>query len=209
MKRKHVKQWVIIWVTIIILPVSLFAHSGRIDSRGGHKDNKNKSGLGAYHYHCGEYPAHLHSNGVCPYSSATTTISPNSNNSKNSGINSAKSTPIYIEKEEIFFIDDNAVKINTINVDDSNLVELKTLCEKLEIVASYDSTLKTIDCKKGNISFTLQIDSKNFWLNGELSTLNVAPMAHKGRTMIPARIVAEAIGKTVTYDGVNKQIVIQ
>lgn len=42
------------------------AHSGRTDSSGGHKDNKNKSGLGSYHYHCGGNPAHLHNNG-CPY----------------------------------------------------------------------------------------------------------------------------------------------
>ena len=45
------------------------AHGGRTDSRGGHKDNKNASGLGSYHYHCGGHPAHLHSGGVCPYSS--------------------------------------------------------------------------------------------------------------------------------------------
>ena len=44
------------------------AHSGRTDSSGGHRDNKNKSGLGSYHYHCGGYPAHLHTNG-CPYKS--------------------------------------------------------------------------------------------------------------------------------------------
>lgn len=43
------------------------AHSGRTDSSGGHKDNKNKSGLGPYHYHCGGNPPHLHNNGVCPY----------------------------------------------------------------------------------------------------------------------------------------------
>ena len=30
------------------------AHSGRTDANGGHKDNKNVSGLGAYHYHCGD-----------------------------------------------------------------------------------------------------------------------------------------------------------
>lgn len=41
------------------------AHSGRTDSQGGHKDNKNKSGLGSYHYHHG-YSAHLHPDGVCP-----------------------------------------------------------------------------------------------------------------------------------------------
>lgn len=45
-----------------------FAHSGRTDSDGGHRDNKNKRGLGNYYYHCGGHPAHLHTNGVCPYS---------------------------------------------------------------------------------------------------------------------------------------------
>ena len=52
---------------IISLSLSAFAHGGRTDGSGGHKDNKNKSGLGYYHYHCGGYPAHLHTNGVCPY----------------------------------------------------------------------------------------------------------------------------------------------
>lgn len=45
-----------------------FAHSGRTDGNGGHRDNNNVSGLGYYHYHCGGHPAHLHPNGVCPYS---------------------------------------------------------------------------------------------------------------------------------------------
>ncbi|MDD3205285.1 MAG: YHYH domain-containing protein [Lachnospiraceae bacterium] len=51
------------------------AHSGRTDASGGHHDYKNKSGLGSYHYHCGGHPAHLHTNGVCPYASATATQS--------------------------------------------------------------------------------------------------------------------------------------
>ena len=49
------------------------AHSGRTDARGGHRDNKNRSGLGSYHYHCGGHPAHLHPNGVCPYSGQAST----------------------------------------------------------------------------------------------------------------------------------------
>lgn len=53
-----------------------FAHSGRTDSSGGHRDNRNMSGLGYYHYHCGGYPAHLHSNGVCPYQGGGNTTTP-------------------------------------------------------------------------------------------------------------------------------------
>ena len=52
------------------------AHSGRTDANGGHKDNKNVSGLGSYHYHCGGYPAHLHPNGVCPYAAGSVQTAP-------------------------------------------------------------------------------------------------------------------------------------
>ena len=52
------------------------AHSGRTDRYGGHRDNKNKSGLGSYHYHCGGHPAHLHENGICPYASYVEEVDP-------------------------------------------------------------------------------------------------------------------------------------
>lgn len=58
-------------LTMVIVSVSpaAFAHSGGLDSGLGHKDRKNVSGLGAYHHHCGDYPAHLHGpSGLCPYS---------------------------------------------------------------------------------------------------------------------------------------------
>ncbi len=52
--------------------VAAAAHSGRTDSAGGHKDNKNASGLGYYHYHHGMGP-HLHPDGVCPYTTSNST----------------------------------------------------------------------------------------------------------------------------------------
>lgn len=42
--------------------VTSFAHPGRTDKNGGHYDRS----TGEYHYHHG-YPAHQHTNGVCPY----------------------------------------------------------------------------------------------------------------------------------------------
>lgn len=62
----------------LLLPYNVSAHSGRTDSSGGHRDNKNASGLGYYHYHCGGYPAHLHPDGVCPYSSSASSSSSSS-----------------------------------------------------------------------------------------------------------------------------------
>lgn len=52
---------------VILMTITASAHSGRTDGSGGHNDNRNASGLGGYHYHCGGYPAHLHTDGYCPY----------------------------------------------------------------------------------------------------------------------------------------------
>ena len=70
------------------------AHSGRTDSRGGHKDNKNKSGLGSYHYHCGGHPAHLHPNGVCPYANGGTGSSGSGSGSSSSSTGSSQKSSI-------------------------------------------------------------------------------------------------------------------
>ena len=65
--KKKLIQIIALMVCIFITTSTALAHSGRTDSSGGHRDNKNKSGLGSYHYHCGGNPPHLHS-GECPYS---------------------------------------------------------------------------------------------------------------------------------------------
>ena len=89
MKKNKAKIISIIIITVSIISISLnaYTHSGRTDSNGGHKDNKNKSGLGSYHYHCGGHPAHLHKNGVCPYASGSS-----SSQSSSSGSSSSQSS---------------------------------------------------------------------------------------------------------------------
>ena len=70
MKNKNalLTSFLLLIVSLVCI-VTVFAHSGRTDGSGGHRDNKNASGLGSYHYHCGGYPPHLHTNGICPYKS--------------------------------------------------------------------------------------------------------------------------------------------
>lgn len=74
MKKNSILTSTIVALLICIsLPIVGIAHGGRTDSSGGHKDNKNVSGLGSYHYHHG-HEAHLHPGGVCPYDSSTSTV---------------------------------------------------------------------------------------------------------------------------------------
>ena len=66
-------------VLMFLLSISAFAHPGRTDSQGGHRD----SSTGTYHYHHG-YSAHQHPNGVCPYDfDDKTNTSPSSSGSSN------------------------------------------------------------------------------------------------------------------------------
>ena len=60
----------LIFVFIMVLlssTLGTFAQGGRTDKYGGHRDKRNMSGLGYYHFHCGGHPAHLHNDNVCPY----------------------------------------------------------------------------------------------------------------------------------------------
>ncbi|MBQ7295515.1 MAG: YHYH domain-containing protein [Clostridia bacterium] len=72
MSRKNHLKTVLSLIITLLISLSFFtvcfAHPGNTDSKGGHNDNENDSGLGSYHYHCNGNPAHLHENGACPYS---------------------------------------------------------------------------------------------------------------------------------------------
>ncbi len=81
-----------VFLNTSIVSMTADAHSGRTDSSGGHKDNKNKSGLGSYHFHCGGHPAHLHENGVCPYDTSS------NSNSSTSGKSVSKSVVKSVQK---------------------------------------------------------------------------------------------------------------
>lgn len=96
------RLFICVSVIALIISNATYAHSGRTDSSGGHRDNKNKSGLGSYHYHCGGHEAHLHPNGVCPYSSSSNKKNnDSSSDSSNSKNKIQKSTTISVDRIEI------------------------------------------------------------------------------------------------------------
>lgn len=102
MKSNIGKVFVMAVCFVLLFSMISDAHSGRTDGSGGHKDNKNKSGLGYYHYHHG-YSAHLHTNGVCPYS-VTSSSSNNNITVLPSKPDSSGNTISSIKKENKYYI---------------------------------------------------------------------------------------------------------
>lgn len=105
-------------LSIILITTNVYSHSGRTDANGGHKDNQNKSGLGSYHYHCGGHPAHLHTNGSCPYSSSSSSGSSSSSTSSPAASSTktttvlASTTPVQPKTSAPKTISTTGIKIN-------------------------------------------------------------------------------------------------
>lgn len=92
MKRKNLNLVALaIMLSISSNSLNAFAHPGRTDSNGGHRDNNNVSGLGSYHYHHG-MEAHLHPNGICPYGNSSNSSSSSSSSSNASSSSSSSSS---------------------------------------------------------------------------------------------------------------------
>ena len=185
--KKYIKKIVsvlIVILSILSIQISVYSHSGRTDANGGHKDNQNKSGLGSYHYHCGGNPAHLHPNGVCPYSSSSqsSTSSSSSGSSSTSGSSSSSSsssktttsvpstiavTEIQIEEKiENMEIGENeklTAIITPSNATDKNV----TWQSSDESIATVDSTGEVIAKKSGVVTITATTS------NGKSSTITI------------------------------------
>lgn len=138
------------------------AHSGRTDGNGGHKDNKNKSGLGNYHYHCNGNPPHLHDGGVCPYSDSAPAADSKENKSSDS-------TPVSgSSKTESSTVKDKVTK-DTIKKVQEKLNELEYNCGKADGILG--SKTKT-SIKKYQEDNNLTADGKI--TDDLLSALNIA-----------------------------------
>lgn len=61
------KKYGLLILILLLLPGLAMAHPGGVDANSGHRDKKNVSGLGSYHYHCQGTDAHQHVWGLCPY----------------------------------------------------------------------------------------------------------------------------------------------
>ena len=165
--KSYLKKFLIgLGIFMLLFSNVAYAHSGRTDSRGGHKDNQNKSGLGSYHYHCGGYPAHLHPNGICPYSSSSSYNNNNSNNNSSSSSSSSNKTqtptPTTINAESIK-INENIKELKvkeskqlTTNIFPSNTTDKKVTWKSSdESIITVSETGKITALKSGKAKITV------------------------------------------------------
>jgi len=80
------------------------------------------------------------------------------------------------------------------------LVPMRAIFEFLGAEVTWKPDTNTAEAKKGQASVSLQVGSLQATSNGKPITLDCPPKIIDGRTMVPLRFVAEALGANVRYD---------
>lgn len=88
------------------------------------------------------------------------------------------------------------------------LVPLRAIFEALGADINWDPVTRTVTGTKDNTMVTLTIDSKTAYINGTAKELDVPAVIVSGRTMVPARFIAESLGAVVGWDNDSKTVLV-
>lgn len=88
------------------------------------------------------------------------------------------------------------------------LVPLRAIFEALGAELNWDPVTRTVTGTKDGTVVTLTIDSKTAYINEAAKELDVPAVIVSGRTMVPARFIAESLGAQVGWDSDSKTVLI-
>jgi len=79
------------------------------------------------------------------------------------------------------------------------LVPVRFIAEGLNAEVDWDASSRTVTIEANDDVIVLTIGSTSFTINGETQQMDVAPRLTGGRTLVPVRFIAEALGKCVDW----------
>ncbi|MBQ3111247.1 MAG: copper amine oxidase N-terminal domain-containing protein [Clostridia bacterium] len=88
------------------------------------------------------------------------------------------------------------------------MVPIRAIFEKMGAYVAWDQATSTATCTKGDIVVKMTVNSNIMYVNDSPVTMDVSPVVIDGRTLAPARYVAEAFGATVQWSQKNNAVVI-
>jgi len=89
------------------------------------------------------------------------------------------------------------------------MVPIRAVAEAIGAQVEWVQDTQQVVMTRGGTTVTMTLDSTTATINGEQVEMDVAPYATNGRTLIPARYVAEFFGQKVEWDGMKRQALIR
>ncbi|MBQ8301800.1 MAG: copper amine oxidase N-terminal domain-containing protein [Clostridia bacterium] len=93
-------------------------------------------------------------------------------------------------------------------IEGRTLVPLRVIFEALGADVTWEGETQTVTATKGDATIQMIIGSSAMYIDDESITLDVPPQIIDGRTLVPARAVAESFGAEVEWDGENRIVTI-
>lgn len=88
------------------------------------------------------------------------------------------------------------------------MVPLRAIFEALGATVLWDEATRTVSAYNEAYYVKATIDKQDMYVNGQVRQMDIAPMIIEGRTLVPARFVAEAFNCQVDWDGAKKTVFI-
>jgi hypothetical protein len=92
---------------------------------------------------------------------------------------------------------------------DRILVPIRTIVEEFGGSINWDNDSRKVTIKANDKNIVLTIDKYDAEVNGKVETMNVAPIIHNDRTMLPLRFISENLGLDVEWDDKTKTATIR
>jgi len=108
--------------------------------------------------------------------------------------NGEKNITVEIDDERIYF-DQEPILYNS-----RTMVPMRRIFEELGAKVTWDANTQTAVGKKGDRTVQVTIGQKTMYINNKVIELDTAPFVLSGRTLVPARAVAEGLGCDVEWN---------
>ena len=93
-------------------------------------------------------------------------------------------------------------------IDGRTMVPVRDIFEACGAKVNWDANTKTITGEKGDTTVVMQIDSNMLFINEKVTEMDATPVIIDGRTLAPARYVAESFGGIVDWNAEDKVVMI-
>lgn len=109
---------------------------------------------------------------------------------------------VYLEGNKINF----DVQPQTIN--NRTMVPIRAIFEAMGATVTWDNATQTAISTKDNTTVKMTLNRTTVYVNDNTFEMDVTPVVIDGRTLAPARYVAEAFGYYVNWDSMTKSVLI-
>ncbi|OPZ92387.1 MAG: hypothetical protein BWY74_01604 [Firmicutes bacterium ADurb.Bin419] len=95
-----------------------------------------------------------------------------------------------------------------IDANGRTLIPVRFVTEDLGAIVEWNQEYQEVTIKKDNVNIRIIINNRNIVVNRSVKTMDTEAIIKEGRTFVPIRYVAEALGATVGWNASTKTVII-